>query len=184
MMMNMIIVQRRWITTNKGQELWKSQDVEDFVPVYQDTTNPASQFRILLANTGFAIRSASSFPQDLILNFYLKEMWGRSVHFHFPEPKRTSFSAEVFSFFDTPIDIKPYQFLWVNYFFTQGCQSLPGKDSPGKLIFLSAIEEAPIPLKSVQNQMVKKVPILALLPGSTAGVSGGLFPRFGKVTIF
>ena len=123
------------ITTNKGQELWKSQDVEDFVPVYQDTTNPASQFRILLANTGFAIRSASSFPQDLILNSYLKEMWGRSVHFHFPEPKRTSFSAEVFSFFDTPIDIKPYQFLWVNYFFTQGCQSLPGKDSPGTLIF-------------------------------------------------
>ena len=83
------------ITTNKGQELWKSQDVEDFVPVYQDTTNPASQFRTLLANTGFAIKSASSFPQDLILNFYLKEMWGRSVHFHFPEPKRTSFSAEV-----------------------------------------------------------------------------------------
>ena len=32
------------------------QDVEDFVPVYQDTTDPASQFKTVLAKSGFAIR--------------------------------------------------------------------------------------------------------------------------------
>lgn len=35
-------------------------DVEDFVPVYQDSTDPADQFRSLLTNTGFSIRKCEA----------------------------------------------------------------------------------------------------------------------------
>ena len=143
------------------QEWCKSQDVEDFVPVYQDTTDPATQFKTLLANTGFAIRSASiSGSSRFHFNLYLKEMWGCCVHFHFPEPKPASLSTEVnfyplFSFFDTLID--KVDIIWLkefndfDYFPIQGCQSLPRKDSPGTLIFWSTLEQASIPIKRVQN---------------------------------
>ena len=36
------------------------QDVEDFIPVYQDTTDPAAEFSSLLSRTGFYVRKCEA----------------------------------------------------------------------------------------------------------------------------
>ena len=36
------------------------EDVETFIPVYQDTTEPGSQFQSLLTKTGFSVRKCEA----------------------------------------------------------------------------------------------------------------------------
>ena len=36
------------------------QDVETFIPVYQDTTDPGGEFQSLLTKTGFAVRKCEA----------------------------------------------------------------------------------------------------------------------------